>query len=98
VPKDLFGTVEEIDDDGDAYIDFQEIGMVLVCTYEFDKIIVLSPDHVLQSESGKLSLVPDKELIKKRRQREEVVMMLVSTTQAAGALDVPNNEGRTVLM
>ena len=98
MPKDLFGTVEEIDDDGDAYIDFQEIGMVLVCTYEFDKIIVLSPDHVLQSESGKLSLLPEQELLEKRAQLEEVVKMLVSPTQAAGALDVPNNEGRTVLM
>jgi len=59
---------------------------------------VLSPDFLLESESGKPSLLPEKNLLEKRAQQEEVVKMLVSTTQAAGALDVPNNEGRTVLM
>jgi len=33
-----------------------------------------------------------------RAQREGVVKMLVPPTQGAGALDTPNNEGRTVLM
>ena len=62
---------------------------------KFDKIIVLSPDFLLESESGKPSLLPEKNLLEKRAQQEEVVKMLVSTTQPAGALDVPNNEGCT---
>jgi len=98
VPKDLFGRVEEIDDDGDANIYLKGIGGQWVGSSDFDKIIVLMPDLLVQSESGKLSLLPVEELLVKRAQRQEVVKMLVFPTQAAGALDVPNNEGRTVLM
>ena len=97
VPKDYRGVIQEIDQNGrfcDVSIDFGSIGgKWKLRSSKFDKIVVLAfSDHVLLTASGKPSLLPDVALLKKRAQRKEVVEMLVSPTQAAGALDVPNNE------
>ena len=98
VPEGSLGKVVKI---GDRWtdIDFEGIdGTQSVSKYHFGKISVLSADHVCVSTSGKTSLLTEAELLPKRAQREAVVKMLVSPTQAAGALDVLNKEGRSVLM
>ena len=99
VPEGSLGKVVKIDDDGVADIDFEGMdGTQSVENHDFGKISVLSADHVCVSTSGKTSLLTEAELFHKRAQREAVVKMLVSPTQAAGALDVLNKEGRSVLM
>ena len=98
VPKDSLGKVQNFNNEhGAAFVYFNGVGVGWVSPHQFDKISVMSFDHVLVSESNKI-LLPEAALLKKREQREEVVMMLVAATQAAAALDVPNNEGCSVLM
>ena len=85
--------------DGFIHIDFQGVHITsLIPKNNFDGISVLSPDHVFVSESDRISLVSEEALLEKRAQQKEVVKMLVALTSKASALDVPNAEGRTVLM
>jgi len=104
VPEDALGTVVSIEEKtlehgGYMQIEFEGIDdRKTIHHCNFDSISVLSTDHVFVSECGKISLVSDEALLQKRAQREKVVEMLVAPTKAAGALDLINTEGRTVLM
>ena len=98
VPKDTLGQVQRIDEDGDARVDFEGAGEKWVFKSEFGKISVLLPDHVVENEAGKRSLAPQEEVCKRKALREAMVTLLIAPTQAADALDVPNDEGSTVLM
>ena len=81
MPKDSLGKVVKIDDDGHANIDFEGIGAHWVLKDRFGKLAVLSHADVLQE----------------RAKREEAVALLTAPTQAAGALDVADDEGNTAL-
>ena len=99
VSKGSLGKVVEIDYEGGcALLDFEGIGGQWVSKNDGDSISVLSQDHVVKGEAGQMYLAPREEVLKRRAQREEMVLMLIELTQAASALDVPNNEGSTVLM
>ena len=54
--------------------------------------------YLHETDFHKISVLSLEEFRKQRTHQEEMVKMLVSPTQAAGALDIPNNEGCTVLM
>jgi ankyrin repeat protein len=83
VRKGSLGVVAEIDQDGDAWIDFEGLD---------------AKQLVLQSNFGSISVLSQEDVLKERAQREEVVAMLIAPTQAAGALNEANNEGATPLM
>ena len=83
VSKGSLGVVAEIDQDGDASIDFEGLD---------------AEEWVLQSNFGNISVLSQEDVLKERAQREEVVAMLIAPTQAAGALNEANNEGATPLM
>jgi len=53
--------------------------------------------YLHETDFDKISVLSLEEFRKQRTHQEEMVKMLVSPTQAAGALDMPNNEGCTVL-
>ena len=99
VSKGSLGKVVKIDYEGGcALLDFDGIGEQWVSKNDGDSISVLSQDHVVKGEAGQMYLALPEEVLKRRAQREEMVLMLIELTQAASALDVPNNEGSTVLM
>ena len=54
--------------------------------------------YLHETDFHKISVLSLEEFRKQRTHQEEIVKMLVSLTQAAGALDIPNNKGCTVLM
>jgi len=83
VPKGSLGVVAEIDQHGNAWIDFEGLD---------------AKQCVLQSNFGSISVLSQEDVLKERAQREEVVAMLIAPTQAAGALNEANNEGATPLM
>jgi hypothetical protein len=83
VRKGSLGVVAEIDQDGDASIDFEGLD---------------AKQCVLQSKFGSISVLSQEDVLKERAQREEVVAMLIAPTQAAGALNEANNEGATPLL
>lgn len=59
---------------------------------------MLLPDRVSEGDFGQLLLVPEEKLLGRRAQREELFKLLAAPTQSAGALDIPNNGGRTVFL
>ena len=83
VPKGLLGKVAEIDENGDAWIDFEGLNAQL---------------RVFKRNFGNISVLSQEDVLKERAQREELVAMLIAPTQAAGALNEANNEGATPLM
>ena len=98
MPKDTVGQVKRIDEDGDARVEFEGAGEQWVFQDDFGKISVVLSDYVVKNKAGKMSLAPPEEVLKRKAQREEVVALLIRPTQAAGALDVLNDEGNTVLL
>jgi ankyrin repeat protein len=98
VPKDTLGQVQRIHEDVYAIVDFDGAGETGVLKSDFGKISVLSPDLLVEGKAGKRSLAPQEEVCKRKALREAMVTLLIAPTQAAGALDVPNDEGSTVLM
>ena len=98
VLKGSLGSVVKIDDaHGNAFLDFVDIGKQWVSKDDFGNISVLSQDHVMEDKTGKMSLVPQEEVLKWTARRKEVVALLIPATQATGALDVANDEGNTAL-
>ena len=94
VPKGALGKVASFDQNGNAFIDFEDLHN-LHHLHRLD-----AQQCVLKSNFGNMSVLSQEDVLKERAQREEVVAMLIATapTQAAGALNEANNEGVTPLM
>ena len=52
----------------------------------------------IKSNFGNISVLSQEDVLKERAQREKLVAMLIAPTQAAGALDEPDENGATALM
>ena len=52
----------------------------------------------LEGEFGNLAVLSQADVLQERAKREEVVALLAAPTQAADALDVPDDEGNTALL
>ena len=83
VPKGSLGKVASFDQKGNAWIDFEGLD---------------AAQWVIKSNFGNISVLSQEDVLKERARREELVAMLIAPTQAAGALDVQNDEGATALM
>jgi ankyrin repeat protein len=84
VPKGSLGKVAQInEEDGSAYIYFEGLDPA---------------QWVFKSNFSNISVVLQEDELKRQVELAELVAMLIAPTQAAGALDEPNDEGATALM